>query len=374
MALKSNLRTRPVFKISAIDDQEKFKPLPAPSGEYPYRLDIKKVIPDLGDQKFTFHMAGDTGSLRLLELQRHVADAMTKQCLTDDEGDRPSFMLHLGDVVYNFGQASQYYDQFFTPYLHYPNPIFALAGNHDGDVDPMDPGKPASLDAFRAVFCDTESRQIALAGDTLRKSNVQPNVYYTLQTPLADIICLYSNVPKFGTIATEQKNWFINELRTLRSAVNEKALLVCLHHAPYSADINHGSSVHMISFLEQCFTETGVIPDAVFSGHVHNYQRFNKVYGNGKLVPFIVAGAGGYAELHSLANPDDAEFPDDSKLLDDVELQSFYTKDHGFLKLKLVKEDLNLTLKGEYYAVPDNGDPILLHDTFTVNILSAQTS
>lgn len=375
MALKSNPHIRPVFKVFAADDQEKFRPLPPPTGKYTYRLDIKQVLPDLGSGKIIFHMAGDTGSLRSLELQRHVADEMVKQCATGvKEADKPSFMLHLGDVVYNFGQASQYYNQFFSPYRHYPNPIFALAGNHDGDVDPSDPEKPNSLDAFRSVFCNTEIRSIALAGDSGRRTNIQPNVYYTLQTPLADIICLYSNVPKFGTINAVQQDWFVHELRTLQSAANGKALLVCLHHAPYSADINHGSSIHMINLLEQSFADTGIIPDAVFSGHVHNYQRFHKLYANGKVVPFIVAGAGGYAELHALAQPGDPEYPDESRLLDGVELQSSCTTDHGFLRLELSKDESGLILKGKYYAISDIGDATVLYDTFSVNIASAQTS
>jgi len=42
-----NIRTRPVFKTAALDDQEKFKTLPLPTGKYPYHLDINEVLPDL---------------------------------------------------------------------------------------------------------------------------------------------------------------------------------------------------------------------------------------------------------------------------------------------------------------------------------------
>jgi predicted phosphodiesterase len=347
---KRKPRIRPVFKLSAMDDQEKFKALPPASGPYPYRLNINHVLPDVNEQKMVFHIAGDTGNLWSTDYQRSVANSMTLQCNeVVSPGDRPLFLFHLGDVVYNFGQASEYYKQFFTPYKNYPAPIFAIPGNHDGDVDSLDPSKPQSLDAFRTVFCDTEIRPIDLAGDTNRQSNIQPHVYFTLQTPLANIIALYSNVPKFGTITAEQQDWFINELKISAVEQSSKALIVCIHHAPYSADTNHGSSLHMQQFLNGAFTAAQVWPDVVFSGHVHNYQRFNKTYKNGKIVPFIVSGAGGYSDLHAIAPTDDPLFPDTSTLLDDVELKKYCDYAHGFLKLTVTKEADGILLSGEYY-------------------------
>jgi predicted phosphodiesterase len=367
-----NPRKRPVFKLSAIDDQEKFKPLPAPTGKHPYHLDIEKLITDLPEKQMVFHMAGDTGSLKSPDFQRFVAAEMGRQYHeAASPEEKPQFMYHLGDVVYNFGQAAEYYDQFFYPYQHYPGPVFAIAGNHDADVDPSDPVRPNTLDAFGSVFCATERKSIALAGDTGYKSNTQPNVYWTLQTPLADFIGLYSNVPKFGTITPEQQDWFINELKTSALNGNNKAMIVCIHHSPYSADTNHGSSIHMQAFFNDAFETAGVKPDVVFSGHVHDYQRFNKTYPDGKVLPFIVAGAGGYADLHKLAQPGDPEFPDDSKLLDDVILQNYCDDAHGFLKIKIKKEIEGLTLTGEYYTIPrelDNDGKAALYDTFEVKI------
>jgi phosphoribosylcarboxyaminoimidazole (NCAIR) mutase len=37
------------------------------------------------------------------------------------------------------------------------------------------------------------------------------------------------------------------------------------------------------------------------TGHVHNYQRFTRPL-NGRDVPYIVAGAGGYWHLHTMAH------------------------------------------------------------------------
>ena len=46
----------------------------------------------------------------------------------------PAFCFHLGDVIYNFGEAEYYYDQFYEPFRAYDRPIFAIPGNHDGAV------------------------------------------------------------------------------------------------------------------------------------------------------------------------------------------------------------------------------------------------
>ena len=96
---------------------------------------------------------------------------------------------------------------------------------------------------------------------------------------------------------------------------------------------------HMQEFLNVAFAVAQVWPDIVFSGHVHNYQRFNKTYENGKVVPFIVSGAGGYSDLHAIVQPNDPLFPDTSSLLDNVELQKYCDYAHGFLKITLSKEN-----------------------------------
>lgn len=363
--MSSTTRTtvkKPVFKKEQIDDRDKFQPLPEPAGAYPYRLKLEEIQTIAGREKMVFHMVGDTGSLREPAFQRLVAGKMAEQYKEPaSAGDRPTFLYHLGDVVYNFGEAEHYYEQFFDPYRDYPGPVFAIAGNHDADVNPDRSTPCKSLDAFTRVFCDTESRKNPLAGGTGRLSMVQPNIYWTLQTPLADFIGLYSNVPKYGLITEDQKHWFVSELKAASEKRDDKALIVCLHHAPYSADTNHSSSRPMIEFLETAFEEAGIKPDIVFSGHVHSYQRFSKQYKDGTTVPYIVAGAGGYADRHTLAHPEDSGFSCDSELFDQVRLEKFCDEQHGFLKIAVEKAAEGLSLTVEYYTVPDAA----LSDRFT---------
>src|SRR5205809_667543 len=67
-----------------------------------------------------------------------------------DQGARPIFRYVLGDVVYFFGEASDYFPQFYEPYLHFRASIFAIPGNHDGTLrDDSD----SALAAFVRNLC-----------------------------------------------------------------------------------------------------------------------------------------------------------------------------------------------------------------------------
>jgi predicted phosphodiesterase len=350
----------PVIKKDQPDDNYKFRPLPHPTGKYPYHLSLSDIIPGTSADQLIFHMAGDTGSVRSPESQKGVIDEMAAQYST---ATAPDFLYHLGDLVYHYGEASQYETQFFKPYEKYPGPIFAIAGNHDSDVNPDAPPYK-SLDAFTKVFCDPSPKKVAFSGNSNRKSMPQPNVYWTLDTPFTTIIGLHSNVPKYGVITGDQREWFIAELR---AADPDKLLIVCVHHAPYSADINHGSSLYMIDLLNGAYKETGIRPDIVFSGHVHNYQRFSKANADGTSTPYIVAGAGGFDELHSIAAITDKRFTADSPLFTGVKLENYCDDQHGFLKITVTKENNNLSLKGEYYSINTITNKSLLSDSFIVH-------
>ena len=54
----------------------------------------------------------------------------------------------------------------------------------------------------------------------------------------------------------------------------------------------------MRQLLEDAFAASSRTPDLVLTGHVHNYQRFTVPQAD-KTLTYIVAGAGGYPNLHS---------------------------------------------------------------------------
>ncbi|WP_432711860.1 metallophosphoesterase family protein [Pedobacter sp.] len=366
--IKQNNVTKPVIKIGQPDDSYKIKPLPSPSGKYPYHLTLPRR--NHGSTSLSFNMVGDTGGLKSPTFQRQIAEQMGEQ--TKDPENPTEFLYHLGDIVYHFGEREQYITQFFKPYASYPAPIYAIAGNHDADVNPHNPVPYQSLEPFTSVFCDVRPGDHYFSDQVTRKNQRQPNVYWTLNADLVTIIGLYSNVPKYGYVSAEQGEWFVKELIRAKAMRHEKAIIVCLHHAPYTADTNHGSSKAMIDFLDASFEKAGVLPDAVFSGHVHNYQRFAKTYPEGATVPFIVAGSGGFDELHVLATTDNPQFTQDDPRFENVTLERYSLNQHGFLKISLNKDADKFTLTGEYYTlaheVTDNPKPPLLHDSFTIDL------
>src|SRR5205085_12003025 len=203
-----------------------------------------------------------------------------------------------------------------------------------------------SLSAFVANFCAQTPVLTRDAGDTHRHAMTQPNVYWTLEAPFVTVIGLYTNVPEGGRLDDAQITWFASEIA---SAPIEKALIVAMHHACYSADLYHSGSQYMVQQLEQAIQSSGRVPDAVFSGHVHNYQRFTRPV-NGQDVPVIVAGAGGFwkpssmqkdAQGNPLSTP--YQFADLG-----VTLLSYCDERYGYLLIEVTPQ----TLKGWYFAVP----------------------
>lgn len=362
---------KPVLLDGKFADAKKFRPIPPPVGKWPYNLDIEEVEPKVSgkENELVFHMVGDTGSAKDLSFQRLLALQLIKQAKGDK--NKAQFLYHLGDIVYDHGEKEEYPAQFFKPFEDYPGPIFSIPGNHDAEVNLLNESPYESLDGYMDVFCDSRQRYVKFSEGSSRKSMIQPNVYWTLNTPVATIIGLYGNVAKFGVITEDQKKWFVEELKKHALDSEGKVLIVCLHQSPFSADINHGSSLAMIEFLESAYIEAGVKPDIVFSGHVHNYQRFIRNYPDGARVPYIVAGAGGYAMLHPLAREGNRMISTDHALLKDVKLEKYCFEQYGFLKIRIVRTEANLSLIGEYYTIPldakyDKDFDATLYDRFEI--------
>lgn len=116
----------------------------------------------------------------------------------------------------------------------------------------------------------------------MRTAMIQPNVYWTLLTPFATIIGLYTNVPEGGVVEPDQQAWLAGELRDADAAL---PVIVALHHPPFSLDTHHSGSSAMSKVLTQAASKAKRKPDLVCSGHVHNYQRFSITDAGGVLTP-----------------------------------------------------------------------------------------
>src|SRR5580698_9104668 len=247
--------------------KDQVQPFPAPRSGVPAYLDLQDFVPtEVLDAinttgRITFHAVGDTGAAKgvpatAIANEAGVADAMTSDVQSGGVTGQ-AFFFHLGDVIYNFGEAQYYYDQFYEPFREYDRPIFAIPGNHDGMAFGQGSSAPQvpTLDAFLTNFCASEPGISPDSGGLIRSVMTQPGVYFTLDAPFVSIIGLYSNVldgpgvisSQGGQypISDEQLVFLQAELTRLKPArdAGQQAVLLAVHHPPASVDSVHGGTV-----------------------------------------------------------------------------------------------------------------------------------
>jgi len=347
--VKALLKTEVVSFPRAEGDPGGLYSLQAACG--PHGDDVIKAISVA--KSITFHMVGDSGASATKNFlgMIHVSDAVTNDFHTSNPANRPAFLYHLGDLVYNFGESNYYYDQFYDPYRNYPAPIFAIPGNHDSFILPGTPKGSEPLTIFQRNFCATELAVTKEAGSLHRTAMMQPGVYFTLDAPFVRIIGLFSNaledpgvissqateptsmaksyaaavgakkgkgkLPKGGggTKNPSIKTWpavpdyqlafLTDQLQNIKTSKYNGAVILAVHHPPFSYGIEgkvssgakHYGSPLMLAEIDAICNEVGVYPHAIISGHAHNYQRFTrklKFGGQNYSVPFIICGDSGH--------------------------------------------------------------------------------
>jgi hypothetical protein len=318
--------------------------------------------------QIVFHSVGDTGSVVGPATQSLVADKMVTDFAETNAADVPAFFFHLGDVVYYFGEATYYYDQFYEPYRNYPAPIVAIPGNHDGVVYASDP--EATLTAFLRNFCTLSPAQSPDSGGLFRTTMIQPGVYFTLEAPFVRILGLYSNVLEDpGVISDEnganpvldqrQVAFLTTALARVKSDKFTGAVIIAVHHPPFSGGSEHGGSPLMLQDIDTACTKAGVWPHAVFSGHAHNYQRYTRTI-NGLQIPYVVAGCGGHSPLSSMRATYRTPYTIDNTLT----LESYDDTDFGYLRVIVNAETLSI----EFHPQSDGGTTKTPDDVVTVNL------
>lgn len=153
-----------------------------------------------------------------------------------------------------------------------------------------------------------------------------------------------------------QQEWLVQELRT---APIDKCLVVAVHHPIYSLT-KRGGTPRIENALDDAISRSGRAPDAVFTGHDHNYQRFTRRLCGWK-IPYLVVGAGGYAGYDNLTYVDES-----LELPEGVKLKAFNDARPGFLRLTASAA----TLTCEYFTVPKarkEHEPEKLRDRFVLD-------
>jgi hypothetical protein len=315
--------------------------------------------------KIVFHAVGSTGNTRSPADMIKVTDRMVTDFRKCDGQSRPAFLFHLGDVIYMFGEAKYYYDQFYMPYRQYPAPIFAIPGNHDGMVVP---GTAVStLAAFLENFCAEGFHVTQAARGIGRTAQIQPGVYFTLEAPFIRIIALYSNVLEGPGVISDQKipelgrgqvEFLEAAFRRVRTEGFKGAVILAVHHDVYSQP-RHGRSPKILADLDSIARKCGVWPHAVLSAHSHNYQRYTRAVKTMQ-IPYVVAGNGGYG-IADLPGADREAGKRVRPGLDNVRYEAFDAQHYGFLRVIVDEQQLRI----EYQPV--SGDSV---DAVTVDLNS----
>jgi len=362
----------------------KLEPVPEPRGGATEPiLTLAQVYGDAGAAKeaaitasgqIVFHAVGDTGSVEGPSTQSLVADKLVSDFTEANQADVPSFFYHLGDVVYYFGEAQYYYDQFYEPYRSYPAPILGIAGNHDGVVYSSDPAP--TLAAYLANFCGAEPIVTPDAGGLVRTAMIQPGVYYTFDAPFVRILGLYSNVLEDpGVISDEggsntvldsrQIDFLTTALKRVKSEKYAGAVLVAVHHPPFSGDSTHGGSPAMSADIDSACMAAGMWPHAVISGHVHNYERFTRTV-NSIQIPYVICGCGGHTPLSTMRGVFRTPYQIDNTLT----LESYDQTDFGYLRIVVTAATLTI----EYHLASDGGTTKTPNDSVTIDLATRALS
>lgn len=344
--------------------------------------------------QIVFHALGDTGNTQSAGAENQVTDKLASDFEGEKPQDVPSFCYNLGDVVYSFGEAEYYYDQFYDPYRNYPAPIFAIPGNHDGMVAPN--SATPTLQAFLENFCARDGQvfhRTPEAGNLVRTAGVQPGVYFTLEAPFVRILGLYSNCLEDPGVISSQKgsanpypalpdiqlDFLTAALKRIQSEKFAGAVLIAVHHPPYVAVTKpsdparpiagkHIGSPLMLADIDRVCAAAGVWPHAVLSGHAHNYQRFTR-YFDERETPFIICGNGGHAHARltkkgapTLRTPATEELLSNGQ--DRVVFESYDDTDYGYLRIIVDPTQLRI----EYHPAADGEAVKTPDDSVTVDI------
>jgi 3',5'-cyclic AMP phosphodiesterase CpdA len=206
-------------------------------------------------QPFRFAVWGDSGIGG--KAQQILAAQIEKQ--------RPDFLLHTGDLIYQRGRSRDYDPYFFRVYA--PTlarvPFYGSLGNHDVLTNR---GQPF-LDNF-----------------VLPRNGppgIVPERNYSFDYGNAHIVVLDSNLSE-RQLRREIAPWLERDLRASRA----RWKFVVFHHPPYSSGL-HGDEPRTQRALVPALARARV--DIVFNGHDHHYERFRPRNG----VTYIVTGAGG---------------------------------------------------------------------------------
>jgi hypothetical protein len=225
------------------------------------------------------------------------------------KGKETEFMIVMGDVVYPAGDAQDYENKFYRPYMNYHGPIYGVPGNHDWYDD---------LNGFMRHFCDARTKSTnrspssraqrvlknVLWRDPPRADEAavarmralrprpqqqahQPGPYLAIDAGPLLIVGIDTGIT--GTIDRDQAKWLKRVSRASskpKMLVTGKPLYVDGRRRPGLIEDSGQTVDDIVRAREYNYL-------AAIGGDVHNYQRYPVEVGEGRTIQYIVNGGGG---------------------------------------------------------------------------------
>lgn len=321
--------TEPLRELWAEQQRRVAAATAGPQGAEPVAGGAEFVIDRSDLENFDFMVLGDTGEG---DVSQYTVVPGLLRAAADTE-----FALIASDIVYPSGDANEYVEKFFVPYRDYPQPIYAVPGNHDWldglcgfmrhfcGATPPPRLERTVADALgigtvsmrlwrpaRRVRRRTLEQAQQLRGAAQRRGPLQPNMYFCIDTPRLRIVCIDTGIE--GRLDWRQGQW----LRAVSADPRPKLLvsgkpiygngvISPRRILPKSASVagpsrrsprearaagERGPRGRDGTLLE-VVTDPANNYRLVLSGDIHNYQRYPVRLRDGRPLPFVVCGGSG---------------------------------------------------------------------------------
>lgn len=224
------------------------------------------------DYPFTFIAYGDSREPAGFE-----KEAIIEQVIKE----KPSFVLFLGDMVL-WGEEHHWnmFDFFEDKIIEAGIPFFPILGNHEyytrKESHPPHPEK--QLQHYFKRFKFLENRR-----------------WYSFIYGNSSFLMLDTNTDY--SPESYQYKWLVNKLKEETADF----IFIACHHPPYTKSGSQRRVEKLLARLFERHSDRGLRKvDIVFSGHIHNYERYR--YNE---INYIVAGGGGAPQYTIRRSPDD---------------------------------------------------------------------
>jgi hypothetical protein len=240
------------------------------------------------------------------------------------EGAASDFLFIISDIIYPAGGIDDYENKFCRPYKDYPQPIYAIPGNHDWYDD---------LTGFMFHFCARHDPAPKVAGpgsgwkrflrhllwrhapkgnaqaiarmqairSQPRQQAHQPGPYLVIDAGPVLLVGIDTGIT--GSIDRGQGEWL---RRISRESTKPKILLtgkpLRVNGELHPDEIEGGGTIdEIVQKPEHNYI-------AAIGGDVHNYQRYPVKLADGRTIQYIVSGGGGafMSETHKIPNIDNS--------------------------------------------------------------------